>query len=49
MSDLTALHNSDVKLAEFEVEDDVQRWYEFTAWLDKGYHLRTFFPNGPFR
>ena len=46
-SDLTALHNSDVRLAEFEVEDDRQRWYEFTTWLDQGYQPRVFFPNGP--
>ena len=46
-SDLTALHASDVRLAEFELEDDEQRWYEFTAWLDKGYQPRVFFPNGP--
>ncbi|MGB0578768.1 MAG: hypothetical protein ACPGVU_03605 [Limisphaerales bacterium] len=47
MSDLTVLHNSDVRLAEFELEDDQQRWYEFTTWLDKGYQPRVFYPNGP--
>lgn len=46
-SDLTALHSTDVRLTEFELADDEQRWYEFTTWLDKGYQPRVFFPNGP--
>ena len=47
MSDFTILHNSDVHLAEFELVDDEQRWYELTTWLDKGYQPRLFYPNGP--
>lgn len=46
-ADLTALHSTDIRLAEFELADNERRWYEFTAWLDQGYQPRVFFPNGP--
>lgn len=47
--DLATNNPTDRTLAVMDVADDVEQWYETTAWLDRHWQPRLAYPNGPAR